>query len=57
MIDIASKLSNDLKFSRVDLYYYLDEIYFGEITLTPGNNLEVFNPKEYDYVFGDYYNQ
>ena len=56
MIDIARKLSDNLEFARIDLYFHMDKIYFGEITLTPGNNLEKFNPIGYDRIFGDFYN-
>ena len=55
MINIASRLSADLDFARIDLYYHNEKIYFGEITLTPENNLGTFNPVKYDRVFGDYF--
>lgn len=35
MIEIASKLSKDLPFVRVDLYSINNKIYFGELTFTP----------------------
>ena len=56
MIDVANKLSNNLEFARIDLYCHLNKIYFGEITLTPENNLGRFFPEKYDQVFGDFYN-
>ena len=56
MINIANRLSHNIHFARIDLYYHLNTIYFGEITLTPGNNLEKFKPEKYDKIFGNYYN-
>ncbi|WP_050069922.1 ATP-grasp fold amidoligase family protein [Anaerosalibacter massiliensis] len=35
MFEIARKLSNKFTYVRVDLYYYDDKIYFGELTFTP----------------------
>jgi hypothetical protein len=56
MINIVEKISEDLDFSRVDLYSLDDKIYFGEITLFPGSGFEVFTPLDFDYKFGSYLN-
>ncbi|MDW2092047.1 ATP-grasp fold amidoligase family protein [Vibrio sp. 1865] len=49
---IAEKLSSDFDFIRVDLYILDDGIYFGELTNFPGNCLESFNPKSFDFEIG-----
>ncbi len=53
MLEVASALSNDFLFARVDLYCE-DKVYFGEITFYPGNGFEPFYPDKYDYEFGAY---
>lgn len=53
MIEIAEKLSSGLKLARIDLYNLNGKIYFGEITLTPGNGMDIFRPKKYDQIYGD----
>ena len=52
MIKLASKLTENINFARVDMYNYKNHIYIGEITFTPGANVEKFNPSEYDKIFG-----
>ena len=54
MIEISKVLSEGLPFARIDLYSILNDIYFGEITLTPENNLGKFKPAKYDKVLGEY---
>ena len=56
MIEIASKLSSGIVFSRVDLYVINDKEYFGEITFFPNSGMGVFNPKIWDLKFGDLIN-
>lgn len=51
MILLAEKISQDLLFSRIDLYYVNDKIYFGEITLTPASGLTAFKPIEKDLEY------
>lgn len=46
MILIASQLSKDFKFVRVDLYNANGNIYFGELTFTPASGLIKYNTKE-----------
>jgi len=52
MVKIANTLSNGFKFIRVDIYNNDGTIYFGEMTLFPGNGLELFTPNEYDLKIG-----
>lgn len=52
MIEIAEKLSANLPFVRIDLYYVDGRIYFGEYTFFPGNGIEEFNPDEWDLRLG-----
>lgn len=54
MVDIAEKLSEDFEFVRVDLYYNSQEIYFGELTFTPGQGFEKFSDIKVDTEFGKY---
>lgn len=53
MIAVCEKLSAPFIFARVDLYYIQSEIYFGEITFTPGGGFTKFEPNEWDKIFGD----
>lgn len=58
MIRFAEELSGDVDFVRVDLYVTGDgRIVFGELTTTSGNGLNIFQPREYDKVFGQWWNQ
>ena len=52
MIDIASRLSKDLVFARIDLYNIRGEIKFGEITLHPGSGHFPFETYEDDLAVG-----
>lgn len=52
---VASRLSKDLDFIRVDLYSINNKIYFGELTCYPGNGFEKFQPAIYDSTFGEYW--
>ncbi len=53
MIDIASSLSVNHKFVRVDLFNVEDKIYFGELTFHHGAGYEKFTPERYNTIFGD----
>lgn len=53
MLLIAKKLSRSFTYVRVDLYYWQNEIYFGELTFTPGaciSNVKL--NKDADYNIG-----
>jgi hypothetical protein len=52
MIEIAEKLATDFNYVRVDLYYHIGKVYFGELTFHHGGGNEIFNPLEYDEIFG-----
>lgn len=53
LIDIAECLSADFDFCRVDLYCPNDtDIYFSEITLTPGGAITRFYPRKWDFEIG-----
>jgi len=53
MISIAERLSADLKFARIDLFNVKGKLYFGEITLFPGNGFEYCLPVDYENKLGD----
>lgn len=53
MVEAAKKLSEGLKFVRVDLYSAQGKIFFGEMTFFPGNGFIKFNPYTYDRKIGD----
>jgi hypothetical protein len=53
MLEIARKLSEGYDFLRVDLFYYEDEIFFGELTFHPGGGCEFITPYHYDKKLGD----
>lgn len=52
MKELAARLSEGLPHVRVDLYDINGMIFFGELTLYPGNGTEPFEPVEWDYEFG-----
>ncbi len=54
MVSVATTLSKNLVFCRVDLYVHHNQVYFGEITLVPGGGNEPFSPQGYDKEFGKY---
>ena len=54
MISTAEKLAKPFPLVRVDLYEDVNNnIYVGELTFTPGNGTDSFNPLEWDYKFGE----
>jgi hypothetical protein len=54
MVGVARALSQLFIFSRIDLYYVKNRIYFGEITLHHGGGFEPITPKLYDRILGGY---
>lgn len=52
LIECAEKLAAGLDFIRVDLYSLNNKIYFGELTVTPGNGFFRFEPPYFNEVFG-----
>lgn len=53
MLQIASKLSEDIPQVRIDLYNCDGRVYFGEMTFFHWSGLKKFEPEEWDYKFGD----
>lgn len=53
MVEVASKLSHNIPFARVDLYNIGGKIYFGEITFFPASGYGMFTPSEWDYKLGN----
>ena len=54
MIEIAQSLSEGLIHVRVDLYNVDGHIYFGEMTFFDGSGMSVYEPQEWDWIFGKY---
>lgn len=53
MLDFARILSKNDVFTRVDFYSIENNIYFGELTYTPGAGMIDFHPDEYDFILGE----
>jgi hypothetical protein len=53
MKHIASSLSRNTYFSRIDLYYINNKIYFGEITFYPAAGFGKFYPEEWNKRLGE----
>ena len=54
MIFIAKKLSKGMTHVRVDLYNINCKIFFGELTFFDGSGLSVYEPREWDFKFGQF---
>jgi len=52
MIEIAEKLSHNLIFCRIDLYFVQNVVLFGEITFYPDSGFDDDITVETDYLFG-----
>ncbi|WP_297277201.1 ATP-grasp fold amidoligase family protein [uncultured Brachyspira sp.] len=53
MIELSNKLSLKFCHVRVDFYEIDNKLYFGELTFTHGNGMELFSISEYDYKWGN----
>jgi hypothetical protein len=53
LLEIASILSKDFIYVRVDLYISQNQIYFGELTFHPASGFMKFQPQEFDRILGD----
>jgi hypothetical protein len=53
MLEVSRCLSRGFDFVRVDLYSSGGRVYFGELTFTPGNGLEQFDPPVFDLILGN----
>ena len=56
MKKIASSLSANLIFVRVDLYEVDNVVYFGELTFSPNSGIHDLIPSKWNYILGDYLN-
>ena len=54
MILIAEELGKEFIHVRVDLYLVNGKIYFGEMTFTHGNGIEVFDPEKFGIEMGNW---
>lgn len=54
MIELVEKISNNLRFVRVDLYEVDGHVYFGEITFYPASGTGQFTPQSADVMIGDF---
>lgn len=54
MIQIASKLSKNIPFVRVDLYVINQKIYFGEMSFFPASGMAKFYPEEWNNKIGEW---
>ena len=50
---LASQLSKNIPFVRIDFYEVNSKIYFGEMTFFPASGFEKFDPKEWDKKLGE----
>lgn len=55
MIEYAEVLSKDFPHVRVDFYNINGKIYFGELTFFTHGGYFTFEPDEYDFIFGDFF--
>jgi len=53
MLKVASTLSQELPFARIDLYNPGKRVYFGEITLYPGAGYIQYEPEAFNTTLGD----
>lgn len=55
LLRVASELSRDFDFVRVDLYYVEGRVYFGELTNHPAAGLARYRPPEWDQWLGAFW--
>lgn len=53
MKEIATKLSQDFPFIRVDFFDTPDKLYMAELTFYPGGGLTQYYPVEFNKLLGD----
>lgn len=56
MVKIAAQLSEGWPQVRVDLYNVNGKVYFGEMTFSHHSGFVPFEPEEWDYKFGEWFN-
>ncbi|HDC4393612.1 TPA: glycosyl transferase [Enterobacter cloacae] len=54
-LSVAERLSKEIDYCRVDLYITSSKIYFSEFTFSPKNGREIFEPAEWDVIFGGHW--
>ena len=54
MLESAKKLCKDFPFVRVDFFIANNRYYFAELTFTPAACMMPFNPRKYDFLWGNY---
>lgn len=54
MVQIAEKLSRNIRHNRIDLYNINGRVYFGEITFFDDAGLGRKKPDKWNYIFGDW---
>ena len=54
MKQIAARLSQGMKFARIDLFDFNGTVYFGEYTFYHGGAFRLFNPPEWERKLGDW---
>jgi hypothetical protein len=52
LLDTAARLSEGFDYVRVDLYAPTDEVFFGELTFTPGAGVSPMRPDRVDFEWG-----
>jgi hypothetical protein len=55
MLDVAAKLSKPFPHARIDLYEEEGKVFFGEITFYHFGGFTRFEPDEWDFKFGEYF--
>lgn len=55
MLSLASQLSKEFDYIRVDFYSINDLVYLGEMTHYPGSGIERFTPQSFDFELGKYW--
>lgn len=53
MCKLATRLSKDIPFVRVDLYEINKQVYFSELTFYPSSGMQPFEPLEWNYKLGE----
>ena len=53
MLELATKLSKNFPFVRVDFFDLEDKVVLSEMTFTPGGGFGKYDPIEWDYKLGD----
>lgn len=56
MVEVAENLSKGFPHVRVDLYNIDGEVVFGEMTFYTSSGYMLFDPDDFDFVMGEYFN-